>query len=161
MITGCQIRWGTQSPGRCSSCAIYLPVKLNWGMRGRLKATMRKALSTQRPPSQALTSECHGLDFPGGPVVKHPSTNSGHAGSIPGLGRFHVFGATKPMCTGTTEPLYSRARVPQKEKPQLWEVCPPHLESSSCSLQLEKVLVQQQRPSAAKNKQIQFQKVKL
>ena len=38
-------------------------------------------------------------DFPGGPVVKNPLYNSGHAGSIPGQGTkiLHAAGATKPM----------------------------------------------------------------
>ena len=29
-------------------------------------------------------------DFPGGPVVKNPSTNARDTGSIPGLGRSHM-----------------------------------------------------------------------
>ena len=29
-------------------------------------------------------------DFPGGPVVKNPLTNTGDMGSIPGAGRFHM-----------------------------------------------------------------------
>ena len=28
-------------------------------------------------------------DFPGSPVVKHPSANTGNTGLIPGLGRSH------------------------------------------------------------------------
>ena len=28
-------------------------------------------------------------DFPGGPVVKQPPANTGHRGSVPGLGRSH------------------------------------------------------------------------
>jgi len=30
--------------------------------------------------------EVENLNFPGGPVVKHPPSNAGNAGSIPGLG---------------------------------------------------------------------------
>ena len=37
-------------------------------------------------------------DFPGGPVVKNPPANAGDMGLIPGLGRSHVLGATKPVC---------------------------------------------------------------
>ena len=39
-----------------------------------------------------------GLDFPGGPGVKNPPGNAEYTGSIPGLGRFHMLGATKPVC---------------------------------------------------------------
>ena len=37
-------------------------------------------------------------DFPGGAVVKNPPANAGDPGSIPGPGRFHMPGATKPTC---------------------------------------------------------------
>ena len=48
-------------------------------------------------------------DFPGGPVVKNPPANTGDTGSIPGLGRFHMARATKPVLqsprAATTEPM--------------------------------------------------------
>ena len=55
-------------------------------------------------------------------------------------------------CTITTEAHVPRACAPPQEKPLQWEVCPWQLDSSPCSLHLEKALVQQQRPMAAKNK---------
>ena len=33
---------------------------------------------------------CKEEDFPGGPAVKNPPANTGHRGSIPGPGRFHM-----------------------------------------------------------------------
>ena len=36
-------------------------------------------------------------EFPGGPVVKNPPANAGDTRSIPGLGRFHSHGGTKPI----------------------------------------------------------------
>ena len=36
-------------------------------------------------------------DFPGGAVVKNPPASAGYTGSIPGLGRSHMCGATKPV----------------------------------------------------------------
>ena len=88
-------------------------------------------------------------DFPGSPVVKNPPANAGDMGSIPG-GRFHTFrGATKPVATTTDactlEPRLWNKRSHGNEKPS-------QIGSSSCSPQLEKVPVQQQRPSSVKNK---------
>ena len=40
-----------------------------------------------------------GGDFPGGPVVKIPLASARVKGSIPGPGRSHVLGATKPNHT--------------------------------------------------------------
>ena len=37
------------------------------------------------------------LDFPGGPLIKNPPANTGDMGSIPGLGRYHIHRATKPV----------------------------------------------------------------
>ena len=36
-------------------------------------------------------------DFPGGAVVKNPPASVGDTGSIPGPGRSHTHGATKPV----------------------------------------------------------------
>ena len=37
-----------------------------------------------------LLVKCNSWDFPGGPVVKNPSTNIGDRGSVPGLGKSHM-----------------------------------------------------------------------
>ena len=42
-------------------------------------------------------------DFPGGLMVKSPSANAEHTGSIPGPGGFHMSWGTWPHCTTTTE----------------------------------------------------------
>ena len=88
---------------------------------------------------------------PGGLVIKKPPANGGDTGSIPGPGRSHM-----PVCNKASEPqllsLHSRACAPQQEKPLQWDACKPCLESSPRSLQREKAHVQQQIPSAAKNK---------
>ena len=75
--------------------------------------------------------------------------NAGDVGSIPGLGRFHMLWgnwACAPQILGlhaaTTE---------------IWAL---QLESSPCSLQLEKVCTQQWRLSAAKDKEINFKNLK-
>ena len=39
-----------------------------------------------------------GQDFPGVPGVRSLPVNAGDMGSIPGPGRFHSCGATKPVC---------------------------------------------------------------
>ena len=53
-----------------------------------------------------------------------------------------------------------RACALQEEKPPQWEARAMQLESSPCSLQLQKVCTQQQKPSVAKNnKQILKQKL--
>ena len=36
-------------------------------------------------------------DLPGGPVVKNPPANARDTSSIPGPGKSHIVGATKPM----------------------------------------------------------------
>ena len=64
------------------------------------------------------------------------------------------------LCVTTPEPAFSnywshepRAHALQQEQSLQWEACAPPLESSASS-QLEKALVQQQRLSAANNKEI-------
>ena len=44
------------------------------------------------------------------------------------------------------------------EKPMQWKACALQLKSSPCSPQLEKALIEQQRPSTAKNKIFFFKK---
>ena len=56
-------------------------------------------------------------DFPGA-VIKNLLANARVTGSIPGLGRFHIHGTTKPMCHnyGALEPQL-RALTPEPLKP--------------------------------------------
>ena len=69
-----------------------------------------------------LSKRLSGLqDFPGGLVVKNPPANVGDLGLIPGLGRFHMWGATKPECHSywkwhTLDPVLHK-RSHQNEKP--------------------------------------------
>ena len=58
-----------------------------------------------------IIKKVHFEDFPGGPVLKNPPANVGDAGSIPGLGRFHILWST------TTEAHGPRARALQQEMP--------------------------------------------
>ena len=66
------------------------------------------------------------MDFAGAPVVRNPPTNSGDAGSIPGLERSHML--------QLLEPTHPRALTLQQGKP---------LQCIACPLQLEKACVQQ------------------
>ncbi|TEA35916.1 hypothetical protein DBR06_SOUSAS810017, partial [Sousa chinensis] len=56
-------------------------------------------------------------DFPGGPVLKNPSSNAGDTGSIPGWGTKipHATGQLS-LCATTTEPVLSGACKPQLER---------------------------------------------
>ena len=74
--------------------------------------------------------------FPGCPMVKNPPANAGDTDPIPGLGRSHMLGATKPM-SHKYRSLHYR------------NLCSTR---SLGSPQMEKALAQQQRPKAAKNK---------
>ena len=58
-----------------------------------------------------------------------------------------------PYTTPTKTPA-PRAHALQQKKLLQWEACAPKLENRPCFLQLEKAHIQQQRPSATKNKQI-------
>ena len=81
-------------------------------------------------------------DFPGGPVV-HPFDAEG-VGSIPGQGTKIPHAAEQPGChTSATEPMLHSKRWHREAL--IWK-------SSPHSLQLEKALRQQRRPSAAKKK---------
>ena len=90
-------------------------------------------------------------DFPGGPVVKNPPANVGDTGLIPGPGRSHIPWVTKLVHHSYWAPS-SRDHVPQQEKPVQREAHKLQRRIAPRSLQLEKARVQQQRPSAAKNK---------
>ena len=62
-------------------------------------------------------------------------------------------------CTTTTEAQHPKAHALQQKKPPQWEVQMPQLESSPLALQLEKALLQQERPSTAKNKYVLIKKI--
>ena len=50
-------------------------------------------------------------DFPGGPVVKNPPANTGHAGSVSGPRRFHNPPGQLSPCTQLLKPSLPRAPV--------------------------------------------------
>ena len=52
---------------------------------------------------ETLNLKINMQDFPGGLMVKNPSANAEHTGSIPGPGGFHVSWGTWPHCTTTTK----------------------------------------------------------
>ena len=91
-----------------------------------------------------------GWDFPGGLVVKNLSANAGVMGT-PAPGRSPCQGATKPVCFYYWRLCaYSLCSV-TREATAMRSPCTP-MKSSPCPPQLEKMCVQQQRPSTAKNK---------
>ena len=85
----------------------------------------------------------------GGPVVKKPPANAGTWVRSLVLADPNAPGKLSPWAT-TTDAHKPRAHDLQQEKPLQWEAHALHLDSSRCSLQLEKALVQQRRPRAAK-----------
>ena len=56
------------------------------------------------------------------------------------------------LCATTTEACMPRTRAPQQEKPPQWEARAPQRRVAPACLQLEKAIVQQQRPNTAKTK---------
>ena len=52
---------------------------------------------------KTLSENTHGVDFPGGPVIRHPPANAGDTGSLRGPGRLHPSGQLGP-CATTKEP---------------------------------------------------------
>ena len=92
-------------------------------------------------------------------VVKSPPANAGDAGSIPSLERFRCLGANN-LCPVTAEPVLQSPGAAPTE-PSCCNHCSPctlelvPLERKPCSVQVEKVREQQQRPSTTK-KQIDF-----
>ena len=62
--------------------------------------------------------------------------------------------ALEPQSLNYWSPHILEPTLHNKRKPPQWEACAPRLESSPHLLQLEKACAQHQRPSAAKNKQI-------
>ena len=78
-------------------------------------------------------------------MVKDPPANAEDMSLVPGLGGFHLLWgatATEPACLQPA--LYSQRDHCDKSVLRS--------ESSPCLLQLEEARVQQQRPSAARNK---------
>ena len=68
------------------------------------------------------------VDFPGGPVMKNLPANAEDSGSIPGLGRFTCYEATKPV-HHSTEAHLPGARAPQRERPLQGEAGTPPQEA--------------------------------
>ena len=99
---------------------------------------------------KAWVLQINSWDFPGGPVVKNPPPNAGDTGSIPDWGRSHV-------------PQGSWARALQllslyTESPRSAMRSLRAAIESSRSAQPGKDWAQQQRPSKAKNKEINIKK---
>ena len=78
---------------------------------------MIKTLTKMGTEGTHLNNKSHLWDFSGGPVVKNLPSNAGDAGSIPGRGTKipHAAGQLS-LCATTTEPLCSRACMPQLER---------------------------------------------
>ena len=92
------------------------------------------------------------LGFPGGSVVKNPPASAGDTGSIPGSGRSHMPAEQLSLCATTTEAHLPRAHAPHKRSPCNEKPTLCNKEEPLLSTTREKP-EQQQRPSAAKNKQ--------
>ena len=100
--------------------------------------------------NQFLCSRMPIRGFPGGAVVENPPANAGDMGLSPGLGRSHM-------------PQSNWAHEPQLLSLCVWSLCSatreaaivrgPHtaMKSGPCLPQLEKALVQKQRPNTAIN----------
>ena len=93
------------------------------------------------------TQELMGL--PWGIAVKNSPVKAGDTGLISGLGTFHMPWGKQVHVSLLLKPVNPRAwalqreELPQREAPEL------RLESSPCSLRLEKASAQQQRASTA------------
>ena len=99
--------------------------------------------------------------FPGGAVDRNLLANAEDTGWLLGLRRFHMLWSKEAhlpqllsLCATTTEAWGPKALCSTTR--EATAVGSPHttMERSPCSLQLEKPCTQQQRPSAAKNKQM-------
>lgn len=55
-------------------------------------------------------------------MVKNLPANSGYVGSMPGLGKIPILGATKPVCT-TAEPVLSNEPTMKAHALQLERLC--------------------------------------
>ena len=91
-------------------------------------------------------------DSASGPVVKNLPANAGDTGYIPGPGRLHMPGGSKPRAPQLLKPMYPEPtdhneRGPHSEEPV------PTPEASPCSLQVEKTHTPQWRSSTAKIQQ--------
>ena len=113
--------------------------------------------------------KCENLDLPGGPVVKNPSASAEDAGLIPWSGKISHTTVELSQCSPTTGPaLWSLGATTTEPTQHNYQslhtlglvLCnkrshgneKPGLESSPHSPQLEKALLQQQRPRAIKNR---------
>ena len=122
-----------------------------WANSGRYwrsgKPGMLQFMGSQRVRQYLETKQQLSMHFPGGPVVKYRGQ-----GFNPWYRKTpSAMGPLSP-CATTTEPTCPKAPALQHEEPPQREDCTPQLESRPHSLQLEKVLAQQWRPSAAKTK---------
>ena len=92
------------------------------------------------------------LGFPGGSVIRSPPANAEDSGSIPGPGRHHVLWSSQAHAPQPRSQ-QSRAYARQQQKPPQGEAQAAWLESSPCSLQLEKSSHSNEDPAQpAKNK---------
>ena len=95
-------------------------------------------------------------DFPGGPVVKNPPSNTGDVGSMPGRGTkiLHAAGHLSPHAA-TTEPTRSGAHMPQLQRPRAATTELAHSRARATTREKpahrnERSLVPQLRPDTAK-----------
>ena len=85
-------------------------------------------------------------DFPGGPVVENPPSNTGDVGSIPGLG---------PKIPHAVGQLGPRTTIREAHELQPLRPCTAHIEptcSTACASQQEKPMHHSEDP-ASQNKQ--------
>ena len=102
---------------------------------------MKVTVNTNTYMAPKQTQRCQDVGFPGGSAVKNPL-----ATWVPSLIR------EDPSCGGTTKP----AHIPELLKPASPRACAQEKspQREACTLQLEKKATQRQRPSTARNKQI-------
>ena len=101
---------------------VFFLIMSSWWQDGRPYPSISSLFQSRRK----------GRDFPGGPVVKNPPSNSGDMDSIPGQGTKipHARGQLSP-CATTTELtcLNKRSCVPQTTEPTHSGTCEPQLQS--------------------------------
>ena len=96
--------------------------------------------------------------FPGGTVDRNPPASAGDTGSIPGLGRFHMPKAAKPVhhnsracMLQSLRPVCLEPGSAAREATAVNSLCTPRKNSPSL-LQVGKAHAQPPRPRATKNK---------
>ena len=87
--------------------------------------------------------------FPGGLVVKNLPANAVDTGLIPGPGRFHTTRGSLACAPSLLKPMSLEPLLCSNRSHSMRSLCTATGECS-CSLQLEQVHTQQQRPSTAK-----------